>query len=51
CLPFGIQDDPEDWFDLSDIGNLRLTIKAGSSPGANSTCEVVTQQLRTYATA
>ena len=51
CLPFGIQDEPEDWFDLSDVGNLRLTIKAGSSPGASSTCEVVTQQLRTYPTA
>ena len=51
CLPFGKQDDHEDWFDLKDVGNLRLTLKAGSSPGASSTCEVVTQQLRTYATA
>lgn len=50
CLPFGLQGDLEDWFDLSDTGNLRLTIKAGSSPGSSSTCEVVTQQLRTYPT-
>ena len=50
CIPFGLQDDPKDWFELKDVGNLRLTLKAGSSPGSSSTCEVITQQLRTYAT-
>lgn len=48
-LPFGNQDVIEDWFDLADVGNLRLTLKAGSSPGANSTCQIITQQLRPYA--
>ena len=48
CLPFGNQEDLGDWYDVSNIGNLRLTLKAGSSPGSNSTCEVITEQLRTY---
>ncbi|MBA7610712.1 hypothetical protein ES703_17924 [subsurface metagenome] len=49
CIPFGLQDDPEDWYKLADIGNLRLTIKAGATPLSNSTCEIVTEQLRPYA--
>lgn len=48
ALPFGRQDDMADWYKVVDIGKLELIIKAGSSPGSNSTCEVVTQQLRTY---
>jgi len=48
CLPFGDQNVVEDWFDVSKIGSLRLTAKAGSSPGTDSTCEVLTEQLRTY---
>ena len=46
CLPFGIQTDPADWFDVSKIGSLRLSITAGGS--ASGTCEVVTQQVRSY---
>lgn len=48
CLPFGLQNDPADWYDVSEIGNLRLTLKAGSSIGSGSTCEVITEQLRPY---
>jgi len=48
CLPFGRQDDMADWYKVAEIGKLELIIKAGGTPGANSTCEVVTQQLRTY---
>ena len=47
CLPFGIQGDPEDWFKVAGIGSLRLSLKAGS--GASGTCEVISQQLRSYA--
>jgi len=47
-LPFGNPDLVEDWFDVAAVGSLRLTLKAGSSPGGSSTCEVLTQQLRTY---
>ncbi len=48
ALPFGDQQNIEDWYKLTDIGNLRLTLKAGSSIGSNSTCEVITEQRRTY---
>ncbi len=48
CIPFGDQANNGDWFDVGSIGNLRLTLKAGSSPGASSTCEVITEQLRKY---
>ena len=48
CLPFGNQQDTEDWYNVAKIGNLRLTLKAGSSPGSCSTCEVLTEQLRPY---
>jgi hypothetical protein len=48
CIPFGDQNNNGDWFDVTNIGNLRLTLKAGSSPGSSSTCEVITEQLRKY---
>ena len=48
CVPFGNQEDNADWYDLTKVGSLRLTLKAGSSPGASSTCQVITEQLRTY---
>lgn len=46
CLPFGNQMDQGDWFDVSGIGSLRLTLTAGSS--ADGTCEVISQQIRNY---
>lgn len=46
CIPFGIQKDLADWFDVSKIGSLRLSLTAGSS--CSGTCEVITQQLRSY---
>lgn len=48
ALPFGDQQKIEDWYKMGDIGSLRLTLKAGSSPGTGSTCEVITEQLRPY---
>ena len=50
CIPFGDQNEVDDWFDVTKIGSLRLTAKAGSSLGSDSpTCEVITEQLRKYA--
>ena len=49
CIPFGVQDDPEDWYNLDAVGSLRLILKAGSSVGSGSTCQVLTDQLRLYA--
>ena len=48
CLPFGRQDDLADWYKVGEVGKLELILKAGSSPGGSSTCEVITQQLRSY---
>lgn len=45
-LPFGIADKIEDWYDVEKIGNLRLTITAGSD--ASGTLEIVSEQLRKY---
>lgn len=47
CIPFGKQDDPEDWYDVTKLGNLKLRIKGGVT-ASSSTIQVVTQQLRTY---
>jgi hypothetical protein len=46
CLPFGSQEDPEDWFDVEGIGSLKLSLKGGGS--ASGTVEVISQQVRTY---
>jgi len=47
CVPFGVQEDPEDWFDVSGIGSLRLSLTGGGS--ASGTCEIISQQVRKYA--
>jgi hypothetical protein len=48
CIPLGRQDVIEDWFDTRKIGSWKLDITAGSSVGSGSTCEIITQQLRSY---
>lgn len=47
CIPFGDQADIADAFDVSKVGSLRITLTAGSS--ASGTCEMITQQIRSYA--
>lgn len=47
CIPFGDQDNPENWYDVEKLGNLKLRIKGGSG-AASSTTRISTQQLRTY---
>jgi hypothetical protein len=46
CIPFGLQDQIDDWFNVDDIGSLILSLKAGGS--ASGTCEIISQQLRNY---
>jgi hypothetical protein len=46
-IPFGLQDDPEDWFDPSSIKNLKLDVKGGASLGSG-TAQIFLQQLRRY---
>lgn len=48
-IPFGDQQDMDDWFKVADLGSLRLDLTAGSSVGTAQTCQVITQQLRKYA--
>ncbi len=47
-IPFGRQNEHEDWLKVNDMGSLQLKITAGSSVGAGSTCEVIGQQHRKY---
>lgn len=46
ALPFGRRDEIEEWYDVTKVGKLRLSIKGGSA--ATGTFRIVTEQLRTY---
>lgn len=46
-VPFGLQDDIGDWYDVTGIGNLRLRLKAGSAATSGEPA-VVLQQMRSY---
>lgn len=46
-FPFGDQNDPSDWYDVSKIGSLRLTLLSGAGY-ATSAIGVILQQLRSY---
>jgi len=45
---FGDQDDPEDWYDPTGIGSLRLDVQASSAMTSSESCQVFAQQLRKY---
>ena len=45
-IPFGKKDEIADWYDVSKVGSLALTITAGS--GASGTVQIVSQQVRNY---
>jgi hypothetical protein len=47
-LPFGLQDDPTDWYDVSKLGSLRLDILAKSGFTTGDSCKIFMQQLRKY---
>lgn len=48
-LPFGLQDDMDDWYDVSAIKNLKLDILSASAMSSSYTCQIFLQQLRKYA--
>jgi len=48
CLPFGARNIIEDWYDVTKVGSLRLSLKGGSSLGTTDTFRIITEQLRTY---
>jgi len=47
-IPFGMQNDIDDWYDVTKLGSLRLNMKAGTSVGSTDTCQIFLQQLRKY---
>ncbi len=48
-IPFGLQDDPADWYDVTKLGSLRLDILSHSGRSSSDSCQVLLQQLRKYA--
>lgn len=46
-FPFGLQGDPDDWYDVTKKGSVKLRITGGAR-GANTAFQVVLQQLRKY---
>lgn len=46
AIPLGNQNAIEDWYDVTKIGSLRLSITAGSS--ASGTCQIISQQIRKF---
>jgi len=46
-FPFGLQDDPADWFNVARIDKARLRLEAGSQ-GNTGTGAIVLEQLRSY---
>lgn len=47
-FPFGLQNDPEDWYDVTKLGSLRARLKGTASSSAGE-ITVFLQQLRKYA--
>lgn len=45
-FPFGDPKDPEDWYDVTRLGNLELRVKTGSATSGNIRTSV--QQVRSY---
>lgn len=48
AIPFGRQDDMDDWYDVTALKSLRLRIKGGTSSVSTDLVNVVTQQIRRY---
>ncbi|MBA7486827.1 hypothetical protein ES707_22388 [subsurface metagenome] len=47
-FPFGLQDDPDDWYDVTRVGSLKLDIVAGGGMSATENCQIFLQQARRY---
>jgi len=48
-IPFGLQNDPVDWYDVTKLGSLRLDILSKANRDETDTVQVFLQQLRKYA--
>jgi len=47
-FPFGLQNDPTDWYDVTKLGSLRLDIKSKSGRSSSDKVQVYLQQMRNY---
>ena len=47
-IPFGDQDDPDDWYDVDALGSLRLDILAAAYSATTPAAQIFLQQLRRY---
>lgn len=45
-IPFGLQDDPTDWYDVTRLGSLKLDILGYT--GRTENCQIFLQQHRAY---
>lgn len=46
-IPFGLDDDIDDWYDVTKIDSLKLDIKSKAA-GSGNDAQIVLQQLRNY---
>ncbi|MBA7494508.1 hypothetical protein ES702_05084 [subsurface metagenome] len=44
-IPFGLQNEPDDWYDVGKVGSLKADITGGESTGS---AELMLQQFRKY---
>lgn len=47
AIPFGKKDTIEDWYDVSKVGALNMTVTSGTG-ASGQTCQIVSQQYRKY---
>jgi len=50
-IPFGLQDQMDDWFDVTKTGSLKLDITGAAGLAGTETVQIFLQQLRRYAAA
>ena len=48
-IPFGLQDDPADFYDVTKLGSLSLDILSSGNVSTSDSCQIFLQQLRKYA--
>lgn len=48
-IPFGLQNDPADWYDVTKLGSLMLDILSINGRSSADTVQIFLQQLRKYA--
>lgn len=48
CIPFGLQNDIADWYDVAKVSSLKLDITGAAGLAGTETCQVLLQQLRRY---